>query len=66
MYWDQGINTEEYKRDTYGDLMKTQCKEEDEVKYNVAKSANDSLQLERQRRKVLAMKMHMTLVRVTP
>ena len=50
VYGDQGINTEEYEKATYGDLMKTQSKEEDEVKYNVDQSANDSLQLERKRR----------------
>ena len=51
VYGDQGINTEEYEKATYGDLTKTQS-EEDEVKYNVAQSANDSVQLERKRRKL--------------
>ena len=32
--------------------MKTQSKEEDEVKYNFAQSANDSVQLERKRRQL--------------
>ena len=32
VYGDQGINTEEYKKTTYGNLMKTQSKEENEVK----------------------------------
>ena len=36
VYGDQGINTEEYKKATYGDLMKTQSKEENEVKCTVA------------------------------
>ena len=40
VYGDQGINTEEYKKVTYGKLMKTQSKEEEEVKYNVALCAN--------------------------
>ena len=34
----------------YGELMKTQSKEEEEVKYNVALCANDSVSLERKRR----------------
>ena len=42
VYGDQGINTEEYEKDMYGNLMKTQSKEEEEVKYTVAQSANDS------------------------
>ena len=50
VYGDQGINTEEYKKAMYGDLMKTQSGEEEEVKYNVAQSANDSVLLERKRR----------------
>ena len=50
VYRDQGINAEEYKKATYGDLMKNQSKEEDGVKYNVAQSANDSVELERKRR----------------
>ena len=36
VYGDQGINTEEYKKATYGDLMKTQGDEENEVKCTVA------------------------------
>ena len=31
MYGDQGINTEEYEKATYGDLMKTQSEEEDKI-----------------------------------
>ena len=52
VYRDQGINPEEYKKATYGNLMKTQSEEEDEVKYNVAQSANDSVQLDRKRRQL--------------
>ena len=52
VYRDQGITTEEYKKAMYGDLMKTQSEEEDEVKYNVAQSANDSVSLERKRRQL--------------
>ena len=36
VYGDQGISTEEYKKATYDDLMKTQSEEEDEVKCTVA------------------------------
>ena len=36
VYRDQGINTEEYKKATYGNLMKTQSEEENEVKCTVA------------------------------
>ena len=50
VYGDQGISTEEYKKAMYGELMKTQSKEEEEVKCNVALCANDSVSLERKRR----------------
>ena len=50
VYGDQGITTEEYKKATYGDLTKSQSKEEEEVKYNMAQSTNDSVSLERKRR----------------
>ena len=36
VYRDQGINTEEYEKATYGDLMKTQSNEENEVQCTVA------------------------------
>ena len=50
VYRDQGINAEEYENAMYGDLMKTQSEEEDEVKCTVAQRANDSVMLERKRR----------------
>ena len=50
VYGDQGINTEEYEKATYGELMKTQSKEENEVKCTVAQQANDSVILERKKR----------------
>ena len=50
VYGDQGINTEEYEKAMYGDLMKSQSEEEDEVKCTVAQRANDSVMLERKRR----------------
>ena len=40
---------EEYEKATYGNLMKTQSEEEDEVKCNVAQRANDSVILERKK-----------------
>ena len=36
VYGDQGINTEEYEKSTYGNLMQTQSDEENEVKCTVA------------------------------
>ena len=36
VYRDQGINTEEYEKATYGNLMNTQSDEENEVKYTGA------------------------------
>ena len=52
VYGDQWINTEEYEKATYGDLTKTQSKEEDDVKCTVAQRANDSMILERKRRRL--------------
>ena len=49
VYGDQGINTEEYEKATYGKLTKTQS-EEEEVECNVALCTNDSVSLERKRR----------------
>ena len=49
VYGDQGISTEEYEKATYGDLMKTQSEEEDDIKCTVAQQANDSVILERKR-----------------
>ena len=69
VYGDQGINPEEYEKAMHGNLTKTQSEEEDKVKFNVAQSANDSVQLERGKgdlMKVLPMKKHVVLVRVTP
>ena len=52
LYGDQGISIEEYEKATYGELMKTQSKEEDDVKCTVAQRANDSVILERKRRRL--------------
>ena len=51
VYGDQGINTEEYKKATYGNLMQTQSDEENEVKCTVAQQDNDSVILERKKRR---------------
>ena len=51
VYRDQGITAEEYENATYGDLMKTQSESEEDVKCTVAQQANDSVVLERKRRR---------------
>ena len=50
LYGYQGINAEEFKKATYGNLTKTQSEQEDEVKCAVAQRAKDSVMLERKRR----------------
>ena len=50
VYGDQGISTEEYKKATSGNLMKTQSEEENEVKCTVAQQVNNSVILERKKR----------------
>ena len=52
VYGNQEINTEEYKKATYGNLMKSQSEEENEVKCTVAQRANDSVILERKKRRL--------------
>ena len=51
VYGDQGVNAEEYENATYRDLMKTQSENEEDVKCTVAQRANDSVVLERKRRR---------------
>ena len=51
VYGDQGINAEEYEKATYGNLMQTQSKSDEDVKCTVAQRANDSVILERKRRR---------------
>ena len=53
VYGDQGITTEEYKNATYEDLMKTESENEEDVKCTVAQRANDSLVLERKKRRFI-------------
>ena len=52
VYGDQEISAEEYEKATYGNLTKTQSKEEEEIKCTVAQQANDSMILERKRRQL--------------
>ena len=52
VYGDQGISVEEHKKATYGDFTKTQSEEEDKVKCPVTQRANDSVMLERKRRRL--------------
>ena len=52
VYGDQRISTEEYEKATYDIFMKTQSKEEEEVKCNVTQRANDSIVLERKKRRL--------------
>ena len=51
VYGDQGINTEEYEKTIYGNLMQTQSDKENDVKCTVAQRANDSVILERKKRR---------------
>ena len=48
VYGDQGVSTEEHDKTPYGKLTKTQS--EEEIKYNMALCANDSVSLEKKRR----------------
>ena len=50
VYRDQGSRTEEHDKAMYSKLMKTQSKEEEENKYNMALCTNDSVSLEKKRR----------------
>ena len=52
VYGDQGISSEKHDEETYGDLMNTDSDDEQVVKYNVALLANDSMSLEKKRRRL--------------
>ena len=52
VYRDQGVSTEEHDKATYGELIKTQSEEEEEVKHNVALCANNSVSQEKKRRQL--------------
>ena len=47
VYGDQGISSEKYDEDMYGDLMNTDSDDEQVIKYNVALLAKDSVSLEK-------------------
>ena len=52
VYGEQGISSEKYDEDTYGDLMNTDSDDEKVIKYNVALLAKDSVSLEKKRRRL--------------
>ena len=52
VYGDQGITSEKYDEETYGDLLNTDSNEEPVIKYNVALHAHDSVSLEKKRRRL--------------
>ena len=52
VYGDQGITTETYKKEMYGDLMNTDSDEDQITKYNVALLVNDCVTLEKKRRQL--------------
>ena len=47
VYGDQGITSEKYDEEMYGDLLNTDSDEEPVIKYNVALCAHDSVSLEK-------------------
>ena len=52
VYSDQGISTKTYNEETYGDLLKTDSDEEAIIKYNLALCTQDSVSLEKKRRRL--------------
>ena len=52
VYRDQGISTNTYDEEMYGDLLKTDSDEAPVVKSNVALCAQDSVSLEKKRRRL--------------
>ena len=52
VYGDQGISTKTYDEETYGDLLKTDSNEDSNIKYNVALCVQDSVSLEKKRRRL--------------
>ena len=52
VYGDQEISTKTYDEEMYGDLLKTDSDEESIVKYNLALCAQDSVSLEKKRRRL--------------
>ena len=47
VYGDQGISSENYDEETYGDLLNTDSDDEQDIKYDVALLATDSVSLEK-------------------
>ena len=52
VYGDQGISSENYDEETYGDLLNTDSDDEQDIKYDVALLATDSVSLEKKRRRL--------------
>ena len=52
VYGNQGISTKTYDEETYGDLLKTDSNDLAIVKYNLALCAQDSVSLEKKRRRL--------------
>ena len=52
VYGDQGISSENYDEETYGDLLNTDSDDEQVIKYDVALLATDSISLEKKRRRL--------------
>ena len=52
VYGDQGISTKTYDEEMYGDLLKTDSEEESIAKCNLALCAQDSVSLEKKRRRL--------------
>ena len=52
VYGDQGISSENYDEETYGDLLNTDSDDEQVIKYDVALLATDSDSLEKKRRRL--------------
>ena len=47
VYGDQGVSSEKYDEDTYGELMNSDSDEEKIINYNVTLCAQDSVSLEK-------------------
>ena len=52
VYGDQGNSTKTYDEETYRDLLKTDSEDESIVKYNLAHCTQDSVSLEKKRRRL--------------
>ena len=52
VYGDQGITSKNFDEETYGDLMNTNSDEDSAIKYNVDQCAQDSVSLEKKRRRL--------------